>query len=884
MHRTLWIVLNKMRSVIHRADRERDMDEELRFHVEMEAAELRRAGVPADDALRRARALFGGIERTKDDARDGVGFALLDQLGQDLRYGLRQLRASPGFSLTTILTLSLGIGATTTMYTILSTVFTTNVPFPQPERIVHVAQGTIGSCLGCWRITTGNFMTVRAESRTLEDATLIAYRAAILRGTERTEIVNAASVTPAFFKLLETPAMLGRTIAPADSTTASATLVVLSEAFWRTRLGADRDVVGKTITLDATPFTVIGVIPDRLVFPQGTELWIPRILGPKDALDRKWTDDNMIARLRPGVTMQQAAAELASIASRLAASYPSEMHQTSFGLNTLDDWLVGGAAPPYRPMLAAVALVLLIACINLAGLLLTRLTARRKEIAVRAALGASGGRIGRQLLTETVLLTVMSGALGAALAAVAIHYLRNAMPAFITDTMPNWRVMHVDLGALLVAIATGVFTGVAIGIWPAARFARPALVDELKEGARVGTASGRVSRTRGGLVVIEIACAIMLLAAAGLVARSVHNMQTAAPGFRSDHVLTFRVDAPPTPAGTGRPVDSLQYERLAGRLEEMPGVAAAAPVFGLPYSHSASTNFFDVQGRASDSPLQHKSVQMIPAGTRYFAALDIPLLRGRVFTPNDRSGAPGVAVVDDVLAQKFFPSENPIGRVVVIDSLPWQIVGVVGTTRWGARGQTIAPSRGAIYRPFAQWPRRYVQLVVRTRDEPLSFAPAIERAVRAFDRDLAVTHVSTMDTLMREDLTPDTVLAWMMAGFAIAAVLISAIGLYGAISFGVARRMREFGIRRALGAESGALLILVIGEGARIAILGAILGLVGALAAARVMQAMLVDVSPTDPLTLAAVVVAMCGVAVAAAYVPARRATRVDPMVSLREE
>jgi predicted permease len=529
-------------------------------------------------------------------------------------------------------------------------------------------------------------------------------------------------------------------------------------------------------------------------------------------------------------------------------------------------------------------LVLGVACINLAGLLLARLTARRKEIAIRAAMGAGGTRIARQLLTETLLLTVGSGVLGAAVAAGAIHIVRDAMPSFVVEYLPNWRNMRIDVRALLVALATGALTGIAIGLWPALRFARPSLVEELKDGARSATASGRVSRMRHALVVFEIAFAIMLLAAAGLLARSVSNMHAVHPGFRADHVLTFKVDAPARAPGDSTPVDSLRWERLAARLHALPDVVRASAVYGLPYSHSASTNGFKIEGRAADSPLRGSAVQMVPAGVDYFATLEIPMLRGRAFTATDRSGAPRVAIIDEAIADKFFPTDDPIGHSIVIDSVSWQIVGVAGKTRYGARGRVISQSPGEIYRPMAQWPWRFAQFVVRTRGEPLQTAPEAMRVVRAFDRDLAVTRVGTLASVVRDDVAPDRVLAGMMLGLAVAAVLISAIGLYGLISYGVAQRMREFGIRRALGAESKALLALVLGQGARLAAAGATLGLVGALAATRVMRAALFGVSPTDPLTLAAVVAAMCAVGIAAAYLPARRATLVDPMVSLREE
>ncbi|HET9730192.1 MAG TPA: ABC transporter permease, partial [Acidimicrobiia bacterium] len=616
MLRSLVVAWNKVRALAQRSVRETEMDEEMRFHVEMEAADLARAGVPEDEALRRARAAFGGVERQKDDARDAVGVRLLDDLAQDFRYGVRQLRASPGFTAATLITLALGVGATTTMYTIEHTVATLGVDVAEPATLVHVAQGTIGGCLSCARIAKGNYMTVRDDSRTLSDVTLIAGWNPILRGPERTEIVNGARVTPAFFELLGLHAMLGRTIVRADSTPDRENVVVVSESFWETKLGRDSAIVGRTIVLDAVPHTVIGVVARRFVFPQGVMVWSPRVLGLADAADRSWTNDNAIARLRPGVTLAQARAELATIGARIAANYPAAMRHWSFGAESFTKWQ-SPTTDDDIPLFVAVGMVLGIACINLAGLLLARLIARRKEIAIRAAMGAGGGRIARQLLTETMLLTVVSGALGAAVAAGAIHVVRDAMPTFVVDYLPNWRTMRLDLGALLVALTTGALTGIAIGLWPALRFARPALVEELKDGARSATASGRVSRMRHALVVFEIAFAIMLLAAAGLLARSVRNMHAVRAGFRADHVLTFRVDAPARASNDSTPVDSLRWDRLASLLDALPDVARASAVFGVPYSHSASTNGFVIEGREAKSPLRGSAVQMVPAGADY---------------------------------------------------------------------------------------------------------------------------------------------------------------------------------------------------------------------------------------------------------------------------
>jgi predicted permease len=880
------ILWRKLRSFVQRSARERDMDDEMRFHIEMEAAELSRRGVRADEARRVAAATFGGIERHKDDARDAVGLRIFDDLGQDLRYAVRQLRASAGFTAATIVTLGLGVGATTTIFAIERTVTQTDVSVASPEELVHVAQGTGGDCNACWRLAKGNYMTVRDESKTLTGVTLVADWSAILRGPEHTEIINGALVTPAMFHVLGLPAMLGRTITPADSSADGRRVVVLAENLWRNRFGGDSSIIGSTIVLDAVPRTVVGVVADRFAFPRGTVVWAPRILGPADAGDRSWTNDNAIARLRPGVTLAQARAELAAIGARLAVEYPASMKNWTLDAMSFRDWLSPSRGELREDLLlfVAVGMVLLIACINLAGLLIARLTVRQREIAVRAAMGASGGRIARQLLTETVLVTLTSGAVGAAVAAAAVRAVRDSMPSFIVELLPNWPSMRMDVPSLLIALGTGAITGLVIGLWPAWRFGRPALVDVLKDGARNATSAGGASRMRRALVVAEVAFAIVLLAAAGLLARTLRNLHSVEPGFRRDHVLTFRVTGPPHAPGDASPPDSLKFERLARLLAALPGVVRAAPVYGAPYTHAASTNGFGIRGTESERPGHGYSVRMIPAGADYFSTLEIPIKRGRAFTEADRPDAQRVAVIDETVARRFFEHADPIGQYIKIDSLYWQIVGIAGDTRYGARNRTVAMYPGEVYRPIAQWPWRQAQFVIRTRGNPLDVAPAAQRVIRDFDRDLAVTRVATMEAVIAEDVAPDRLISGLMLGFAGAAVLIAAIGLYGVISYGVAQRVREFGIRRALGAESSALVSLVLVQGLRLAGLGALLGVVGAVAATRVMRSILYGVSPGDPLTLGGVVVAMCVIGLAASYIPARRASLADPMVSLREE
>jgi predicted permease len=872
-------LLRRIAYWLRRSDR--DLTDEIAFHRDLIERDLMQRGMAPAEAHDAARRAMGNETYIREESRHVWLWPSFEVIGQDVTYAARSYRRTPGFAVGVALTLALGIGATTTMYTIEHTVTRVSINVDDPASIVHIGQAAVDECLACGGIASGNYLTVRAQSRSLTDVTLVGPWNPILRGEQRTEIVNGARVTSTFFQLFGIRPMLGRVLAAGDTEPGFASVVVISETFWRTRLGGDSAVIGKTIVLDGVPHTVLGVVAREAVFPEGATVWTPYMLDAADRANHSSATDNAFGRLRPSVSFALARAEMATIGKRITTDHRAEMRDASLGIETFATWETPTSEDDL-PLFVAVAMVLCVACVNLAGLLLARLTSRRREIAVRSAMGATSTRIARQLLTETTLVTLVSGVLGAAIAAGAVRIIRDAIPPFVADYLPHWHDMRLDWSALGIALGTGAFTGIGVGLWPALRFARPTLVEELKNATRGLTGAGAVSRMRRGLVAIEIAFAIVLLAAAGLLARSVHNIRAARIGFRSDHVLTLRVTPPPA-IGVNAEVDSARWEGLAARFNGLPDVVHATPVLGMPYTHSAPTAEFEIDGVAASRLHQH-SAQMVTAGADYFATLEIPIREGRAFRVTDRSNTTRVAIVDETVARQFFPNASPIGRLLVIDSTRWQIIGVAAVTRRGAHGVVSSSAPGEIYRPVLQHPGRAVQFAVRTRGDPLQSARDVMRVVGEFDRNLAVTNVSTLETVIANEGAPDRVLAGAMVGFALAAAAISMIGLYGIISNVVAQRMREFGIRRALGAEARSLVALVLGESGRVAVIGAALGLLGALATARVMSAVLVDVSPNDPVTLAGVVLLMVAVSAIASYLPARRASRVDPMLALRQE
>jgi putative ABC transport system permease protein len=804
---------------------------------------------------------------------------MFSHLREDLRHARRQLAASRAFTVTTIFTLALGIGATTMMFGIERTLTDVHVDVANPATLVHVGQAAHGDCAACGALATGNFTTLQQSARTVAGFAFATPWRAILRAGERGELLTGARVSSGFFNTIGVRPLLGRAFTPADSAEGHSNVVMLAESFWRGRLGADSAVVGRTLVIDGTPRVVLGIVPKGAVLPERTEVWAPLVVGQTAAANRTIGDGDAFARLAAG-TLDQARAEIRTIGARLMSQYPADLRGVSFDAERFSEWETPSRADDI-PLFVVVYMVLGVACLNLAGLLLARLTARRKEIAIRAALGASRPRLVWQLLTETALLTLIGGVAGAGVAAIGIRLVRDLMPAFVSEAVPRWHDLHLDGQALVLALVTSVLTGLAIGLVPALRFTRGGVVEDLKLDSRSASAGGRISRMRRSLVVAEIALAVVLLGSAGLLARSVANQRAAHDGFRSDNTLTFRVTAPPSDAGQTRS-DSLYWTRLAQRFGPLPNVVAVSSVLGLPYSPAAPTEAFAVAGRPAVLRGQESTSRIVIAGSNYFSTLGISIRAGRSFDFSDRADAPRVAIVDERVARVVFGSVDPIGHTLIIDKSPWRIVGVAAETRPNARRPLAVTTVGEIYLPLAQRPTNALQFVVRTRSEPLQLARQVMETVHEFDRDLAVTEVQTFAAEVDNASAPYRVFTGAMIAFAAAAATIAFIGLYAIVSFVVAQRMREFGIRRALGAETTGLFRLVLGESAVLAAIGVGIGALGALGAGRVMRVILVDVSAADPVTLAATVGAMMLVALGAAYGPARRAAKVDPMVALR--
>lgn len=847
--------------LLHRREREAMMDDEMRFHIEMEAAELRRSGLTATEADRQARIAFGGVERFKEEGRDARGTRLLEDLAQDVRYGLRQLRASPGFAAATVLTLALGIGATTTLASYRRYINSQETTLAAPERLVVLGEGR-RECVRCARLSPAGYRAIRDRARTIERASLWAGWAPILRGPERTEALDGFRVTTGFFQLFDIPALLGRTIVAEDSAPDRRDIVVLSEQLWRTRFGGDSAVVGTVVILDGTPLTIVGVVASTKAYPRDANLWTPLTLTRAEAAQAR-PGFRSAGRLADGAAVTTASAELALIAGQLTEQSPREKRSTAtLSATSFADLGKRDGDAQTGIIMAAMWMVLLIACLNLAGLLVARLSARRRELAVRRALGAAPVRIVRQLLVEILLIAGAGGVCGAILAMWAL------------GALIGWPDLHIDLREFATTLAMGLLSGLVIGLWPAWRATRPTLEHELRN--RAGGASVDMARGRRALVVAEVALAIVLLTAAGQLARSFWKMSDFAPGFRAEQLLVLRVrGAPNAKAAAGR------ADRIAEAIEALPAVERAGAALGVPFGHGWGQGTFELDGSAIAVAEERSSARMQASSPGYFAALGIPILRGRAFTDADRAGAPRVAIVNQAFAERFLPGEDPVGRAVAIDSVRWEIVGVTATVFTGNFDELVAPE---IHRPAQQWEQPQMWIAARTRGDPSGIGEGVMAAVRRIDPDLAITRLTTMSALRDNDMRSERQMLRMMAGFAVAAMFISAIGLYGLISYSVAQRTREFGVRLALGATTSAVLKLVLIQGMRPAVIGVAVGIAGAIGATQVMRSILFRVSPADPLTLGAVTAAICAIALFAAWLPARRAMRVDPMTSLRED
>jgi putative ABC transport system permease protein len=795
----------------------------------------------------------------------------------DARYAIRLLIKRPGFAMVAILTLALGIGATTAIFTVVYAVLLRPLPYRDADRLAHVR--IVGPDSGGFVLPDMDFLAWRAQNQTADAIAVFDNSSATLTGGDGPpERVPGSKVTDRFFDVLGARPLLGRVFQDGDDRPGAPKAAVLSHALWMRRFHGDPSIVGRAVLVSAEPHVVIGVMPADFTHPRGDrEIW--RILTTQQPQRRGPFYLSAIARLKPGVSLDELRANLAVVTADLKRQYPGPEHWTLDAV-PLQDAVVGDVRRILYVLLGAVGCLLLIATANVANLLLARAASREREMAVRGALGAARGRIIRQLMTESVVLGIVSGIAGVAFSFWATRALIALAPAGI----PRLDEVGMSTPIFLFALAVASICGVIFSVAPAIRASHTPLVETLKEGGRVAGASHR--RIQRSLVVAEIALALMLSVGAGLMVRSVVALQHVSPGFEPSHLLTFRLSLPPAQYATGEAQRAF-FSRLLQRLEALPGVRAAGLTISLPPDLLAMTDNFTVEGQVIPPNQSAPLGPLVFVNETYFATLGVPLLRGRFFTERDDDKAPDAVMINETLANQYFPGVDPVGRRLKIGgperpNNTWNsIVGVVGDINYSGLDAQPEP---VVYYSFRQATTNNQYVVIRTSMNPRSLEPTVKSVVADLDKDLPIVNLRTMDELMTEAVAPPRFRTILVSMFAVVGLLLAAIGIYGVMAYAVTERTHELGVRIALGADRGDVLRIVLGEAAWLAVCGVGLGVAGALATTRLIQTLLFGVTATDALTFAAIAVLLAATALVASYIPARRATRVDPMVALRYE
>jgi putative ABC transport system permease protein len=806
----------------------------------------------------------------------------LEDLLQDLRFGARMLLKKPGFTLIAVITLAAGIAANTTIFSVADALVLRPFDFPNQERLVTVWQRAQTGYDHSW-VTAGDFNDWREQNHSFERLIAFDQLGFDLVGAGQPEQFGGYGVSAGFFDALDARPALGRAFAPGEHEPGHDQVVVLKHSLWERRFGADPNIVGKTLTLNSKTYTVIGVMPEDFRFPfNGGEIWSPLAFDDKAKLDRKDHRLQVFGLLKPGVSIAQANADLDAIALRAQRLYP----ETNAGQLTNVVWMnehySRDARPYVTPLAGAVAFVLIIACANLANMLFSRAFGRQKEIAVRLALGASRWRLVRQLLTESLMLAFAGGAIGLLSSFWGGHLLRAAMPENYLNLIPGLNHFGVNRNALLFTLTISIVTGMVFGLMPALQASKPNLNESLKEGSKRATSSGSGQRARGALVVAEIALSLVLLIGAGLMIRSFVAMMRDDMGFNPHGALSFALWLSDERYSEAQRRGF--YDQLIKRLESLPGVVAAGGTSTLPMTMSYLDASFEIVGRPPSEKGQRPYAALRVVTPGYFNAIGIPLRRGRGFTDRDNEQTPRVVIVNEVFVRRFFPNQEAIGQRIIrygFADKPMEIVGVAGDVKDTDLDRVPVP---AFYFPYAQEPFEGMGVVLRAAGEPLALSSTARDEVAKLDPTLPVHLIRTVERIIHEQTAPKRIMTALMGVFAGIALLLSAVGLYAVMAYAVSQRTHEIGVRMTLGAQSRDILRLITGQGLKLTISGLALGTAGAFALTRFMAPLLYGVTATDPLTFILISLALAGAALLACWIPARRATRVDPLVALRCE
>ncbi|HEV8037404.1 MAG TPA: ABC transporter permease [Bryobacteraceae bacterium] len=894
----VWRFFEFCRNIFRRKRVERELDEEIHSYLELMAAEKESCGMAREEAVQMARRDLDGLDHVKESVRDVRTGVSLDILMQDIRYALRALARNRAFSTVAILTLGLGIGANTTIFTVVNGVLLKPLPYPEPDRLLmlferQLSNGTLGT------VAPANFFDWREQGHSFDKmAAIDPYPDFILNGAGEAKRLAGAAVSSDFFPLLGVRMVLGRGFLAEEDRPEQNQVVVLSYSTWQRNFGGRPDVVGQRLALNNTGYTVVGVLPrDFSLVSRASDfqsrnqfdVWTPLALpAPPEAWQRGTHPLCVFARLKPGIPIEQAQADLNRIAGNLQRLYPADDKEAGIAAVPMSLHVVANVRAALFTLLAAVGMVLLIACANVANLLLTRAVTRRKEMALRVTLGASPRRLAQQLLTESMVLAVIGGVLGFAIAFLSVPALVRYLPA----DLPRTSEILVDGRVLAFTSLLSLINGIVFGLVPLFQSrrvsARVSANDSLKQSGR-GVAAGQ-SRLRSALIVGQVAVALVLLTGAGLMTRSFWNLLRVAPGFRTEHILTARLSLPPQYtdgyiSGTGihRRISAFQ-QQLLERVSSIPGVQSAAFTAYLPLSGADNSWSFYIEGRPAKPAGVFDMTNYRPVTAGYFETIGIPVERGRSFNSTDDEDHPLVVIVNQSMARSFWGQQNPIGqRLRFGDSKLRTIVGVVGDVHHEALGSKPTPE---MYVPYSQVPNVEARptVVLRTSVEPARVTSALRGAVSEVDSNVPMDHIETMQQIVSGSVGQSRFRTAVLAMFAVLALFVASIGLYGVMSYLVSQRIREFGIRMAVGASRGAVLRMVLVHAAKLVGIGICVGWVGAALLARLITSLLFEVAPFDPATLAIVSVSLAVVALVASLIPAQRAAKADPMSSLRYE
>jgi putative ABC transport system permease protein len=876
-----WLL--RLGELFRKERRERQLAAELESHLQLHIEDNLRAGMTAAQARLEALMKLGGVEQTKENYREQRGVPLVETFLQDLRYAFRMLSKSPGFTIVAVLTLALGIGANTAIFSVVNGVLLKPLPYRQPDRLVTLFLHGRGLDRGV--MGTADFLALNQRQKAFEQVAAFSPSSIgfTLTGLGSPQMIPGTSVTSDFFSVLGAQPFMGRAFLPEEGRPGGNLSVVVSHRFWEQFLHADPAAVGSSIRLDSKSYTVIGVLPLDFHFGPHNELWPILQLQPANLRPPYWLPT--VGRLKPGISETQAAADASYIAKQVHEQFPLS-DDTSTIVVPLKDLMVGDTSEALLILLVAVGFVLLIAIVNVANLHLSRSGSRIREFAIRSALGAGRRRLISQLLTESLVLAVFGGLLGLAVAYGGVR----AILALSPDVLPRMEEITVDGRVLAFTALIAIITAIVFGLVPAVRSSGSPAGQSLREGSRTATSGRSARRLHGVLVVAEFSLALVVLTGAGLLIRTLSHLQSVNPGFNSSHIVTALLTLPQERYANAPQVTSF-YEQLLARVQNTPGVEAASMTMSLPPNLLELTNPFHIEGKPDAPGQPAPAVGEIPIGTDYFATLGIPLFRGRLFSDQDRSPGTHVLVINENMARRYFPDQDAVGARVQTGEYDPKgelstIVGVVGNVKYEGLGEKDQPT---MYVPYfdsgwCPWFAREMYVVVRSASAPQEVVSALQSAVLSLDNQLAIAHVRTMDQLLYESMAGSRFRAVLFGVFAALALALAMIGIYGVMAYAVSQRTHEIGIRMALGAHRMNILRTILREGAGLALLGVAIGFVVALALSRTLAGLLFGVQATDPVTFGTVAALLLGVALAACYVPARRAMRVDPMVALRHE